>query len=41
MCIYLIDIGSSTSLELVDNFCYLSDMLSADGDAETAVEARI
>jgi len=28
-------------LELVDKFCYLGDMLSVDGDADTAVEARI
>jgi len=28
-------------LELVDKFCYLGDMLSADGDADAAVEARI
>ena len=28
-------------LELVDNFCYLGDMLSVDGDADAAVEARI
>ena len=34
-----VDIGDSANLELV--FCYLGDMLSADGDADTAVEARI
>ena len=28
-------------LELVDKFCYLDDMLSVDGDADAAVEARI
>ena len=28
-------------LELVDKFCYLGDMLSVDGDADAAVEARI
>ena len=27
--------------ELVDKFCYLGDMLSMDGDADAAVEARI
>ena len=27
--------------EVVDNFCYLGDMLSVDGDADAAVEARI
>jgi len=25
----------------VDKFCYLGDMLSVEGDADTAVEARI
>ena len=35
------DIGASTKLELVDTFCYLADMLSVDGDADAAVEARI
>ena len=29
------------SWELVDKFCYLGDMLSVDGDADAAVEARI
>ena len=28
-------------LELVDKFCYLGDMLSVDGDADAAVEARV
>ena len=36
-----VDIGASSKLELVDKFCYLSDMLSVDGDADAAVEARI
>ena len=36
-----VDIGASTKLELVDKFCYLGDMLSVDGDADAAVEARI
>jgi len=36
-----VDIGSSAKLELVDKFCYLGDMLSVDGDADAAVEARI
>jgi len=31
----------SANLELVDTFCYLGDMLSVDGDADAAVEARI
>jgi len=33
--------GASANLELVDKFCYLGDMLSLDGDADAAVEARI
>ena len=37
-----VDIDSvSANLELVDEFCYLVDMLSVDGDADAAVEARI
>ena len=28
-------------LELVDKFCYLGDILSVDGDADAAVQARI
>jgi len=36
-----VDIGASEKLELVDNFCYPGDMLSVDGDADAAVEARI
>ena len=35
------DTGVSANLELVDKFCYLGDMLSVDGDADAAVEARI
>ena len=35
------DIGASAKLELVDKICYLGDMLSVDGDADPAVEARI
>ena len=35
------DIGASAKLELVDKICYLGDMLSVDGDADAAVEARI
>ena len=35
------DIGASAKLELVDKFCYLGDMLSVDGDADAALEARI
>ena len=36
-----VDIGASAKLELVDKFCYLGAMLSVDGDADAAVEARI
>ena len=32
---------ASAKLELVDKFCYLGNMLSVDGDADAAVEARI
>ena len=35
-----VDIGARAKLELVDKFCYLGDMLSVDGDADAAVEAR-
>ena len=36
-----VDIGVSASLELVNKFCYLGDMMTVDGDADAAVEARI
>jgi len=36
-----VDIGASANLEVVDKFTYLGDMLSVDGDADAAVEARI
>jgi len=36
-----VEIGASVKLELVDKFCYLGDILSVDGDADAAVEARI
>jgi len=36
-----VDFGASGNLEVVDKFCYLGDMLCADGDADAAVEARI
>ena len=35
------DISDGASLKLVDMFCYLSDTLSVDGDANAAVEARL
>ena len=34
-------LGPVQSWELVDKFCYLGDMLSVDGDADAAVDARI
>jgi len=36
-----VDIGASANQEVVDKFCYLGDMLSVDGDADAALEARI
>jgi len=36
-----VDVGVNASLELVDKFYYLGDMLSVDGDADAAVENRI
>jgi len=36
-----VDIGASANLEVVDKCCYLGDMLSVDGDADAAMEARI
>ena len=36
-----VDIAASAKLELVDKFCYVGDMLSVDGNADAAVEARI
>jgi len=36
-----VDTGNNANLELVDKFCYLGDMLSVDGDANTAMEIRI
>jgi len=35
------DIGDGANLELVAMFCYLGDMLSVDGDADAAAEARV
>jgi len=40
-CSTSVDIGASANLELVDKFCYLSNILSVNGDANAAVEARI
>jgi len=36
-----VDVGASAGLELVDRFCCLGDMLSVDGGADAAVEARV
>ena len=35
------DIDASAQLEVVDKFCYLSDILSVDGDTDAAVDAKI
>jgi len=35
-----VDIGASANSEVLDKFCYLCDMLSVDGHADAAVEAR-
>jgi len=36
-----VDIGVNANRELVGKFCYLGDMLSAEGDADGAMETRI
>jgi len=36
-----VDIGATAKLELVKKFCYIGNMLSMDGDADAAVDARI
>ena len=36
-----VDIGGDANLEFVDKFCYLGDMLSVEGDADAAIEARV
>jgi len=33
-----VHIVDNANLEIVDKFCYLVNMLSVDGDADTAVE---
>jgi len=35
------DIGNVVSLEKVDKFCYLGDMLDADGGCDSAVTTRV
>jgi len=36
-----VDIGDGSSVETVDEFCYLGEVLSVDGEADAAVTARI
>jgi len=36
-----VDIGVNANLELVDEFCYLGDMLSVDRDADAVMKTRI
>ena len=36
-----LDIGYGVSLEKVDKFCYLGDMLHADGRCDSAVTTRV
>jgi len=36
-----VDVDVGASLELVDNFCSLGDMLSIDGNADAAAEATV
>ena len=36
-----LDIGNGVSLEKVDKFCYLGDMLDADGGCDSVVTARV
>ena len=36
-----LDTGNGISLEKVDKFCYLGDMLHADGGCDSAVTARV
>jgi len=36
-----VNIGAGFSIELLDEFCYLGDMLGVDWDADAAVTARI
>ena len=36
-----LDVGNGTVLEKVGRFCYLGDMLNADGGADSAVVTRI
>jgi len=38
---FSVSIGWGASIELVDRFCYLRNMLSVDGSADVAVTAGI
>ena len=35
------DIGNGDAFEYVEKFCYLGDMINADGGADSAVVARV
>ena len=35
-----VDIGDGSSVEIVNEFCYLWDLLSVDGDTDAAVTTR-
>jgi len=37
----MLDVGNGVLLEKVDKFCYLVDMLDADGGCDSAVTARV
>jgi len=36
-----LDIGNEVSLEKLDKFCYLGDMLDSDGGCDSAVTTRV
>jgi len=36
-----LDIGNGVLLEKVNKFCYLGDMLDADGECDSAVTTRV
>ena len=36
-----LDMGNGVSLEKVDKFCYLGEMLDAEGGCDSAVTARV
>ena len=41
MCIFPFHFGNGVLLEKVDKFCYLGDMLDADGGCDSAVATRV